>query len=318
MRVAFVGTSHVHTIDYLTACRTLPWVDVVGICCPEADTYMRLPELPRVFKKQEDLPDHDVAVVLTDVASHDAVCSALTASAVFIEKPLGLNYERSRAIALSLGRRNIRTETGFFLRHSDAFQTICKVAKDSRLGRLQKASLEFSHPGLLDGWLRHWPAHLSVDRMGGGAFVDLSIHLIDAADLLFRPITARSCSLDRATSSGLIYDPSFEVRGSAIFMSKELAPIHIKASAISPQIVLRFELSFEGGEVQLDGGAVTARYGNSDHHVLHDGPMPTPAEGFRAALEGFRNVSTQVAPASDVLVTSALSEEMRNLDGNLV
>ncbi len=310
MRIAFVGTSHVHTPDYLAVVRSVPWLNLVGIAKPDTDTIGLLTDLPPLFDRQADLPDHDVAVVLTDPDSHDQACMQLTAPAVFIEKPLAVSYERAQHISRSLTQRGIDAETGFFLRHSAAFKALCKTCKESEMGTARVARFSFSHPGFLDGWLQKWPAHVSQTRMGGGAFADLVIHLLDAANYIFGPLAANSCQLDTSASTKLGLDPLFDTQGQATLTSRDGGLVHFWASAEAPEVELRIEMVCEGGEILLNGGRVTRRCRASEPQVIYDGEMPMPADGFRAALEGFRNRSERITKIEEAVSACASMEAL--------
>lgn len=317
MRLAFLGTSHVHTLDFLKACRSIPGVELLGIAEPDTETVGLLPDLPAVFERQEDLPDHDVTVILTDAASHDRVCAKVTAPAAFVEKPLGVTGARAQAISDHLTGQGIATETGFFLRHSEAFKTVQNACRAPEMGPIRFARFEFVHPGFLDGWLRAWPAHCSDDRMGGGAFVDLAIHLVDAATCIVGDLAASSCDLDTGSHHRFGLGPSFETQGQATLRSKDGALVHIWASAEAPETGLKIEISCEGGEVVLDGGRVTQKYRDANAEVLREGAMPTPADGFRAAIEGFRDGRDRIVLIEDAVKASVLMEKIvRSASGN--
>ncbi|WP_299611759.1 Gfo/Idh/MocA family protein [uncultured Tateyamaria sp.] len=310
MRVAFIGTSHVHTPDYLAVCHDLPWVETVGIACVDEKTRRHLPHSPPEFDRHQDLPPHDIAVVLTDIRSHDDVCAQLTAPAVFVEKPLALNGTRASSIAQSLKLAGTRADLGFFLRHSTAFKTLAEASQDANLGDIRFAHLAFAHPGLLDGWLQRWPAHLSQDRMGGGAFADLAVHLIDAARVILGPITATSCDLDRTHSASGACEKGFDTQGQATLVSDHGALIHVWASAAAPRVMLSMHLVCEHGEVRLEGGRVLRRHREKEETVLHDGPMPTPADGFRASLVALRDGKAPILDIDDAVRASRLMENI--------
>jgi predicted dehydrogenase len=154
MRVAFVGSSHVHAQDYLGVCHALPWVDLVGIARADPETQGILTNLPPGVPAQRDLPSHDLAVVLTDIASHDEVCAEVEAPAVFLEKPLAVDGPRAARLARSLSEAGKRVEVGFFLRHSRALSAMIEAVQDPTLGPVRFARFAFAHSGLRDGWLR--------------------------------------------------------------------------------------------------------------------------------------------------------------------
>ena len=106
------------------------------------------------------------------------------------------------------------------------------------------------------------------------------------------------------------FDPSFDTQGQATFTSREGCLVHVWASAEAPSIDLRIEMFCEGGELLLDAGRVTRKFRAADPEVLHDGDMPTPANGFRAALEGFRNRSERITSIEEAVSASASMEAL--------
>ena len=278
LRVAFVGSSHVHTPDYIAVCDRTPWVEVVGIAEPDkATAHMLPPDLAR-FEAHDALPPHDVAVVMTDAASHDAICPPLAARRLFIEKPLAVDGERAAALADRLEAVGKDVRLGFFLHHAPALAAMGQALRAGRIGRLRHARLAFAHPGLREGWLRGWPAHLDPDRMGGGAFVDLAIHLVDTALHLVGPLQPVACQFD----GGLAAEA-----GQAMLRGPNGELVHLWASGAAPRVMLDVALVGENGELVLDGGLAIIR-SEGGTRVLFDGPMTTPADGFDAALDDFR------------------------------
>ncbi|WP_299044198.1 Gfo/Idh/MocA family oxidoreductase [uncultured Tateyamaria sp.] len=310
MRIAFIGTSHVHTPDYLSVCRDLPWVEMVGVARVDVETLNLLTDLPPIFDRQEELPPHDLAVVLTDIQSHDEVCARLSSPAVFIEKPLGLDGDRADGIGQMLSSAGKRVEVGFFLRHSTALKTLVDASKSPEIGNIRFARFAFAHPGLSEGWLRHWPAHIAIERMGGGAFTDLAIHLVDAALAILGPLRATSCVLDKVGPGYGGLNQNFDSQGQATLTSAHGALVHVWASAEAPEVMLTAQLICEHGEISLNGGRVLLRYPPDNVTVLHDGQMPTPADGFRAALEALRNRENPILEIADAVSVSQIMDSI--------
>ena len=121
----------------------------------------------------------------------------------------------------------------------------------------------------------------------------------------------------RQSSEGFGFDPSFETQGQATFLSKEGALIHIWAGADAPKTELKIEVFCESGEVTLDAGRVIRAYRNTVPETLFDGAMPTPAGGFRAAIEGFQGKASRIAPAKEAVLVCGLVEEMIQTQSDL-
>lgn len=274
LRVAFVGNAHVHTPDYLAVCARCDWIENVGLAVSDPATRDLLPNDVPYFDRVAALPHHDLAVVMGDAADHDTLCPTLLAPALFIEKPLAVTGERAARLASALNRAGKDVWTGFFLRHAPAVDTCKSVLASGRIGHLQHARLTFAHPGLKEGWLQNWPAHSNPARMGGGVFADLAIHLVDIAEMLVGALSPHACQLDPGTP---------DTGGQARLHSQENATVELVTSAMASRVMLEFVFVGDKGTLTLDLGRVTLRQ-NSGEHVLHDGPMTIPADGFETAM----------------------------------
>jgi len=304
MRIALVGTSHVHATDFIEVCAELPWAQLVGI----ADVATAAPPLPGVDKlvvpSVEDLPAHDVAVLVTDIASHDATCRRVGAEMLFVEKPLGLDGARSARIARYLSETGQHVETGFFLRHSPAFSALTEAVRSGRLGAVRHLRMSYGHPGLLAGWLRNWPAHLDVQRMGGGPFTDLGVHLVDAARAIVGELDVTGVDLNRPASEGDV-----DVQGQIMLRGGGGELVHVWASGVAPSVVQRVNVICERGTLVLDAGRLEYREGDT-REILHDVGMPTPASGFRSALERFRKGAEPLTRLQDAVAASGLMDDV--------
>lgn len=295
LRVAFIGSSHVHTPDYLGVCERTTWVEMVGLAEPDPATVHTLPDSLPILGAHGSLPPHDVAVVMTDAASHDTLCPMLAADQLFIEKPLAVNGRRAAALAARLSDGGKHVRSGFFLRLAPALASLENALRAGQIGRILHARFVFAHPGLREGWLHKWPAHLDPDRMGGGAFADLAIHLVDAATRLLGELRPICCQTQ---------GKPLEEGGQAVMEGPAGEAVHIWVSAAAPRVMLDMRLVGEAGELLLNQGRAVLRSGEREI-VLHAGAMTTPADGFAAALSAFRAGATsedlaQAANASAV------------------
>ena len=248
--------------------------------------------------------------MLTDIASHDEICARLEAPAVFLEKPLAVDGPRADKLARSLSEKGKRVEVGFFLRHSRALSEMIEAVQKPAMGPVRFARLAFAHPGLRDGWLQSWPAHMAPERMGGGTFADLAIHLVDAARHLLGSIRGTSCDLDIDRDGLTGAGTAIEVQGQATLVSEDGALVHAWASSVAPRVMLTIQVVYENGEIGLDGGQVTRRLGGAEREVPHEGPMPTPADGFRAALEALREDRSPITNLADAVAASTVMDEL--------
>ncbi|PRY93667.1 putative dehydrogenase [Hasllibacter halocynthiae] len=268
MRVAIVGTAHVHAADYAAVCEGRPGTTLVGIAAPDPGSPFRFPPDVPVVAEPAVLIPHDLAVVTVDARSQESVIPSLRAPHLFVEKPLGADRGARERLAVHLAARGGTTSLGFFLRHGPA---PCAMAEAVRGGRrLRELRLRFAHDGLRAGWLEAWPAHLSPERMGYGAFGDLGIHLLDAATLVAGPLAPEACRL-RHRADGL------ETGGSARLAGPNGVAVHLEVDAAATEACLTVEAKFEDGTLTCGG-----RLGPPGTGA---GGLPDPASGFSTVLD---------------------------------
>jgi predicted dehydrogenase len=151
---------------------------------------------------------------------------------------------------------------------------------------------------------------MAPERMGGGTFADLAVHLVDTAQRLVGPMRARSCDLEIGRDGSTGAGPTLDLQGQATLVSENGALVHVWASAVAPREMLAMHLVCENGEVGLDGGQTTRRMGDGARDLLHDGPIPTPADGFRAVLEAFRDDRPPVTNLTEAVAASTVMGEL--------
>ncbi|MQY27470.1 Gfo/Idh/MocA family protein [Nocardia aurantia] len=157
LRIALLGTEHVHTADHRAAVTA----------CPDAELCHTLDEA-------------DAAVICSTTARHgEWLRIAATANLpVLVEKPLAASLAETTALTASVGSG--AAVVAMFLRCAPALHRVRSVLATGALGEIVGARLSFGHPGLPDGMFEGTAAWMLDPARGGiGAFADLGIHLID-------------------------------------------------------------------------------------------------------------------------------------------
>jgi len=107
------------------------------------------------------------------------VKEALSAgAAVYCEKPLGLNYPESIALAELAQQSKAITQVAYTMRYSPGIRQMKKLLEDGLIGKVLHFRGFTYHASYLDQ-ARPMSWRLRFDRSGGGAFQDLGIHLAD-------------------------------------------------------------------------------------------------------------------------------------------
>ncbi|MEH3022598.1 MAG: Gfo/Idh/MocA family oxidoreductase [Pseudomonas oryzihabitans] len=307
LSVAIVGCEQIHAQDYLDTCLADPRVRVAAVASERDPARARRLAAPHGLPALDDfirLPEVDLAFVTTAIDDHEAAVTALLPRArhLFVEKPLAVSAARATALAERLA--DYSCFSGFYLRTDPALQRLRQLAREGAIGQLTHLSLTAGHPGLLEGWLSAWPAHLDEARMGYGAFGDLAVHLLDfSAWLTGRPLTLGYCRLERDARWPLDHG------GEALLMAADL-PIHLRASATlrGPRLAVR--LDGEAGTLELSAGRLLLHPANGDLQVLAEGIAPGVPQGARAVFDHLLGQPRpELATLADALAANRLLDE---------
>ncbi|WP_295516641.1 Gfo/Idh/MocA family oxidoreductase [uncultured Pseudomonas sp.] len=281
LSVAIVGCEQIHAQDYLDTSLADPRVRVVAVASerdPARAQRLAAPHGLPVLDDFNQLPDVDLAFVTTAIDDHEAAVTALLPRArhLFVEKPLAVSAARATALAERLAGRSCFS--GFYLRTDPALQQLRQLARDGAIGTLSHLSLTAGHPGLLEGWLGEWPAHLDEARMGYGAFGDLAVHLLDvSAWLTDQPLTVEHCRLERDARWPLDHG------GEALLWAGDL-PIHLRASATlrGPRLAIRLDGSV--GTLEFAAGCLVRHDAKGNRQLLAEEVAPGVPQGAQAVF----------------------------------
>jgi len=308
LSVAIVGCEQIHAQDYLDTSLANPRVQVVAVASerdPARAQRLAAPHGLPVLDNFAQLPEVDLAFVTTAIDDHEAAVAALLPHArhLFVEKPLAVSAERATALAERLAGRTCFS--GFYLRTDPALQRLRQLARDGAIGTLTHLSLTAGHPGLLEGWLSDWPAHLDEARMGYGAFGDLAVHLLDfSAWLTDQPLTVEFCRLERDARWSLDHS------GEALLHAGSL-PIHLRASATlrGPRLAIRLDGS--AGTLELSAGRLLLHDAKGNPQLLAAGIDPGVPQGAQAVFERLLGEERpELATLADALAANRLLDDL--------
>lgn len=120
----------------------------------------------------------DGVVIATPNALHarQAIAALDAGAAVFCQKPLGLDAAEAEAVVAAARRADRRLGVDMSYRHTAALRALRESVTSGALGTVFAADLMFHNAyGPDKAWYRD-PA-----RAGGGALIDLGVHLVDLA-----------------------------------------------------------------------------------------------------------------------------------------
>lgn len=206
IEVGVLGVGHIGSVHLQTA-TTLDGVTVSAAADAVPANRRRAERLGarRTYADYEELLAEeavDVVVVALPPSMHaDAAVSATEAGAhVFVEKPLARSVEEARTVVDAADRAGVRVGVDHTLRYYPEMRALKRRYDDGRLGHVPLAHLVRVNAGPFEtppptGDVPDW--QLDPAQTGGGAVMDLGVHLLDLLEWLFGEMTVVDAVLDR-------------------------------------------------------------------------------------------------------------------------
>jgi predicted dehydrogenase len=196
LRVAHAGVgsfSQRVLIPGLAACAEAEFVGLFGPTPAKTQEVARKNGIERVYASYEQMLDEtrpDAVVVATpnDVHYPFAMEALRRGMAVFCEKPPGIDATQAREMAQAARDAGVRTTVNFTYRSTNPMRHVERLIQEGKLGRLYHFSISFWQNTRFD------PAAPLAYRMlrerGGGALLDIGIHMADLIRWWFGEIAA--------------------------------------------------------------------------------------------------------------------------------
>lgn len=191
-RLGFLGLGWIG-LDRMRALAASGLCDVAALADPDAGSLARAAQAAPGAATGSGLADLlaagcDGVVIATPNALHaaQAIAALRSGLAVFCQKPLGLDAEEAAAVVAAARRADRLLGVDLSYRHTAAFRALRDDLAAGGLGRVFAADLVFHNAyGPDKPWYR------DPVLAGGGALIDLGVHLVDLAlDLTGRPQVA--------------------------------------------------------------------------------------------------------------------------------
>lgn len=204
--VALLGCGHPHVADVLGVIASEPDLRLAAIW-DEDPSAIPVAAGGATSRAVTAIRRADVAVVCAPTDRRPGLCveAARAGRPVLVEKPLAPSARESREVAREIARSRTPAQAALFLRELPALERLGALLRERTLGRVAGIAATLAHAGALDGWFRG-PSAWMADRRraGGGAFLDLGLHLVDALAALpgrEEPVLA-GVALDATTGAG--------------------------------------------------------------------------------------------------------------------
>lgn len=199
--VGYIGTVHRESVRGIDGAEVVAAMDAAAAGRDRAE---RL-GVPNTYDTCADLlaeESLDVLVVATP-PSHHARATTLAAREgvhVFVEKPLGRTAAEGKRIVRAAEDADVHLGVDHSFRYEPAIRRVARRYREGRLGHVPVCQIRkvnnnhFSEPPVEEP-LRAWP--MDPDVAGGGAVLDIGVHLLDVLRWLFGELDVRHVELDR-------------------------------------------------------------------------------------------------------------------------
>lgn len=127
------------------------------------------------------LPDLDAVLVATPNALHaeQALAAIRHGKHVLVEKPFTVTVAEADAVLAAAARHGVVAMAAHNARFAPPVQGAARAVRAGEVGTVLSVRAVFCHPGPED-WSAASSWFLERDQSGGGALIDLGVHLVDA------------------------------------------------------------------------------------------------------------------------------------------
>ena len=187
-----------------------------------AQDYAQRHNVPKWYDNAEALindPDVNAIYVATppDSHKHYTLLSARAGKPVYVEKPMGLNFEECREMLDACRAAGVPLFVAYYRRGLSRFLKIKELLDAQAIGSVRYVTMTLAMPPRADELdAQNLPWRVIPEIAGGGRFVDLASHMLDFLDYALGPIS--SAQGFAANQAGL-YPAEDIVTGSFVFES---------------------------------------------------------------------------------------------------
>ncbi|WP_190125531.1 Gfo/Idh/MocA family protein [Streptomyces inusitatus] len=302
LRVAVLGTAHVHLPDHLAAIEQHPDARLAALHPGEPPWRTPVPGAPLARTPAQALSGADAAVLASTTAENGPLLELALAAGVPVlaEKPLGADPAETAGLVAAIEAAAVPATTAMFLRRAPALRRVRTLLAEGALGPVVSGHLRFSHAGLADGVFTGGAGWMLLPEHGGrGGFADLALHLVDLLRWLdpSAPLGMRARRLRHHGRRPL------DVGGTAL-LDWGGATVSVHAGWTVRPGGTHLHLEGEEGSVTVDGGLLTLATGGGTRRTEHH-PPPRAGDALGAFLDQLlgRDVWTPPSPA-DILHTA--------------
>jgi predicted dehydrogenase len=290
LRVAVIGASHWHLDLFLPTLAAEPGVELVGVSDPDAEVAKRLGEQLGCawsdgYERLCDEVGPDFVLALGTHADMVGEADALLDRGIpfAMEKPCGTDAAQVRRLAGRAATEGAFAAVPFVWRQSELLAVMRERFADDEIDYLSFRWIAGPPTRYTDsgcGWM------LDPAQSGGGSTINLSVHMIDLARVLFGDPVEVAAAVMANTAYGLPVEDY-----SLVTLRSGGRTFHVETGYLMPAPHSRFDMRF----------SVKAR----DHYLIATGPQDVEVVGPDGTVEHLRAHTTNV-PHYPVFVRDVL------------
>jgi predicted dehydrogenase len=183
IKVGIIGAGGIARGAHIPSYQRLKDVEIMAVCDINEEAAKQAAKdfnIPRVFSDYNDLlklRELDAVSVCTPNAFHaPATIAALNAGKhVLCEKPMALNAKEGKAMVDAAKKNKKLLQVGFHMRFEAGSQLLKRFIEVGELGEIYYARAIF----LRRRGIPSWGVFTRKDLQGGGALVDIGVHILD-------------------------------------------------------------------------------------------------------------------------------------------
>jgi len=205
LRVGLLGVGNIGTV-HLQSATAVEGVDVVAAADAVPGNRARAERLgvDRTYEDYTDLLDAesaDAAIVALPPFLHGEAATAAAEAGchVFVEKPFSRTAEEGRKILAAADEADVSVGVDHTIRYQPEIQRLKELYDEGRIGHVPLASISRINNGPFAAPPARQPVsswQLDPDATGGGALMDLGVHLLDVLAWFFGDLTVEHATVD--------------------------------------------------------------------------------------------------------------------------
>ncbi|HEX5940415.1 MAG TPA: Gfo/Idh/MocA family oxidoreductase [Dehalococcoidia bacterium] len=218
LRIGLVGAGLIARRSHLPAFAALPEARVTAVASGRlvsAEAAATEFSIPRVYESWEELiADQDVDAVdictVNSLHAPIAIAAARAGKHVLVEKPMAVTLAQADEMIDAARRAGVLLMVAHNLRYVPVFEMLHEVVSSGRIGPIQTARGVFMHAGPDETWGAESDWFWRQEMAGGGAVLDLGIHMIDLLRwVVARPVLEVGAMVSRVAKPTFAEDNAF-------------------------------------------------------------------------------------------------------------